>query len=120
MDDVQLEGRIAEVVQNYVKPLLDKAVRPQQQGDVLKIKEVKERLRCSQSMAYKLFAEGELAGYRVGISIYIYAESVEDYKQRNSNQPKERPFPPEAPVPQTRKRQAAGSASAHKPYRHLR
>jgi excisionase family DNA binding protein len=82
--------------------------------DPITAKEARILLRCSLSQVYALFDEGELAGFRVGRSIRIHAESVQEYKTRNTNQPKQHPA--ETP-PRPRKRI---SPAEHRPFRHLR
>ena len=47
--------------------------------------EVAPRLRCTRRQIYDLFGEGELAGFRVGSHIKIFADSVDDYISRHSN-----------------------------------
>lgn len=47
--------------------------------------EVAPRLRCTRRQIYDLFGEGELAGFRVGSHIKIFADSVDDYIRRHSN-----------------------------------
>lgn len=47
--------------------------------------EVAPRLRCTRRQIYALFGEGELAGFRVGSHIKIFADSVDDYIARHSN-----------------------------------
>ena len=47
--------------------------------------EVAPRLRCSRRQIYDLYNEGELAGFRVGTHIKIFADSVDDFVARHSN-----------------------------------
>ena len=50
----------------------------------LTVKEAAARLRYSDSTVYDLFRDGELEGYKKR-GIRIYADSVEEFKARNSN-----------------------------------
>lgn len=47
--------------------------------------EVAPRLRCTRRQIYSLFGEGELAGFRVGAHIKIFADSVDEYIRRHAN-----------------------------------
>ncbi len=49
------------------------------------IKESASGLGCSKEMAYKLFKAGELRGYKIGRVIRVFADSIAEYQQRNSN-----------------------------------
>jgi len=51
----------------------------------LTAKEAAERLRCSVSQVYKLYANGELRGYAVGRKKIIFADSIDEYIARNAN-----------------------------------
>lgn len=52
---------------------------------VLKPHEVAEQIRCSRRQIYDLYNEGELEGFKVGRSIKIFADSIDDFVNRHSN-----------------------------------
>jgi excisionase family DNA binding protein len=85
----------------------------------LTVAEAAGRLGVSDSLVYELFRDGDLEGYRVRRRIFIYADSVEAFIQRNANRLKEAlpPLPVEV-QPRPPKRSAA--AGAFRPFRHLR
>ena len=57
--------------------------------NVLKVREVCERLRVSRAVVYRLFEQGELEGFRIGGSVRIYAASIPAYRERQSNRREE-------------------------------
>ena len=69
--------------------------------------QVAELLGCSVSMVSKLFAAGELPGYRVGRLVWIWADGVEEFVARNANGPPTKQAPVEIPAPES----SAGSRS---------
>jgi hypothetical protein len=64
-------------------------------------------------MAYKLWHSGQLEGYAVGRRKLVYVDSIDAYKQRNSNaQPAEPEHTPEPeavlPMPRRGRRKGGG------------
>lgn len=59
-----------------------------EQVEVLRPRQVSERLGCGLNFVYRLFDDGTLKGFRVGFHKRIYAWSVEEYLQQQSNGPK--------------------------------
>lgn len=59
--------------------------------NILTAKEVKDRLRCGLTTVYALFDQGELRGFRLTNGkakngVRIFAESVDEFMVRRSNQ----------------------------------
>lgn len=58
---------------------------------------------CPQTVR-NLFSDGQLAGYRVGRKILVYADGVERFKAANASPPPRAPVePPALPEPEGRK-----------------
>ncbi|WP_034642580.1 helix-turn-helix domain-containing protein [Desulfovibrio inopinatus] len=55
--------------------------------DVLTVKEVAARLECGVATVYREVERGNFQGYRVGKSIRIYVDSVDQYLSQRHFEP---------------------------------
>lgn len=70
-------------------------------NDTISADEFARRLPCSRTVAYDLFANGAVRGFKVGRRVLIYASEVGRYRRLRNNAPakqrikakKERPEP---------------------------
>jgi excisionase family DNA binding protein len=87
MSDPNVQADVTQeklnAILNRLETLRPAASHPQR---TLKAKEAAAWLGCSDKAVYKLFINGRLAGYKApGIGVRIYAESVEEYKNKYAN-----------------------------------
>ena len=78
--------------------------------------EVAQLLGVSLRSVHRLFDSGELAGYKVGVHKLIYPASIQQYRERHSNQLPQENKKPEPPMQAAQVKKPSGEA---KPFRFL-